>query len=105
MSYILVPELLITEAHDAILGLMRDREGKGGVDWSLVNRVLVGLGTALRAKVPESMVPESLCRFPNVNPVYPDRTCPVCHEDMNMQGGCRCNGYTMAGGLPKAPIR
>lgn len=51
------------------------------------------------------MVQNSFCRFPNANPVYPDRTCPKCHEDMNMQGGCRCNGYTMAGGPPKAPIR
>ena len=29
--------------------------------------------------------------------VYPDRTCKVCNEDMNMYGGCKCNGYTYAG--------
>lgn len=28
--------------------------------------------------------------------LYPDRTCPVCHEDRNMYGGCKCNGYTVA---------
>ena len=28
------------------------------------------------------------------DPTYPDRTCPKCHEDINMEGGCQCNGYT-----------
>lgn len=27
---------------------------------------------------------------------YHGRVCSVCGEDMNMQGGCWCNGYTVA---------
>ena len=25
-----------------------------------------------------------------------ENECPVCHEDYNMYGGCKCNGYTTA---------
>lgn len=27
---------------------------------------------------------------------YPDRKCKLCKEDVNMYGGCKCNGYTTA---------
>ena len=30
---------------------------------------------------------------------YPDNKCKVCNEDMNMYGGCGCNGYTYAGNV------
>lgn len=25
---------------------------------------------------------------------YPNKKCPICNEDTNMYGGCKCNGYT-----------
>lgn len=28
---------------------------------------------------------------------YLNNKCPVCNEDLNMYGGCKCNDYTYAG--------
>lgn len=118
MTLVLVPRRLLEDAQKAINTLADEVCGKRAAQWGVVNDALVGLGTALRVQVPESPRPLPApvkclkCGFMvgeagpcSEHSPYPDRTCSVCHEDMNMQGGCRCNGYTMAGGPAKPPIR